>query len=133
MVDHMDGVMWALGKKKTESKVNLFFTVTLARQKLSKYYIEVYPRMGMVLISIQILDRFRKLWSFRKCDKRMDLNPEDETSYTAQYQQAFLKYVENEYCAKHRHVLVSKLEMILSSKLIPSATALGSCQTSFDP
>jgi len=27
----------------------------------------------------------------------MDINPEDKTSYTTQYQEAFLKYVENEY------------------------------------
>jgi len=31
----------------------------------------------------------------------MDINPEDETSYTIQYQEAFLKYVENEYSPKH--------------------------------
>jgi len=35
-------------------------------------------------------------------DKGMDINLEDETSYTTQYQEAFLKYVENEYCAKHQ-------------------------------
>jgi len=34
----------------------------------------------------------------------MDINPEDEISYTTQYQEAFLMYVENEYCAKHRCV-----------------------------
>jgi len=31
----------------------------------------------------------------------MDINPEDETSYTNQYQKAFLRYVENEYFANH--------------------------------
>jgi len=31
----------------------------------------------------------------------MDFDPEDETSYTNQFQEAFLKYVENEYGAKH--------------------------------
>jgi len=63
----------------------------------------------------------------------MDINPEDETFYTTQYQQAFLKYVENEYCAKHRRVLVNQLESLPSSNLFPSATASGSCQSSFDP
>jgi len=63
----------------------------------------------------------------------MDINPEDEISYTTQYQEAFLNYVENEYCAKHRHVPVNKLETILSSNLVPSATASGSYQSSFDP
>jgi len=40
--------------------------------------------------------------------------------------------VENEYCAKYRCVLVNKLESLLSSHLVPSATASGSCQSSFD-
>jgi len=37
----------------------------------------------------------------------MDIDPEDEISYIAQSQEAFLKYVEDEYCAKHRWVPVS--------------------------
>jgi hypothetical protein len=63
----------------------------------------------------------------------MDINPQDETSYTTQYQQAFLKYVENKYCAKHRRVPVNKLETIPSSNLVPAATASASYQSSFDP
>jgi len=63
----------------------------------------------------------------------MDLNPEDETSYTTQDQEAFLKYVENEYCAKHRRVPGNKLVTVPSSNLVPSATASGSSQSSFDP
>jgi len=31
----------------------------------------------------------------------MDINSEDETTYTTQYQEAFLKYMENEYCDEH--------------------------------
>ena len=133
MFDHMDGVMRALAKKKTPWKEDLFFAVKLARQKLSKYYAEVTPTTGMLLISAHILDPFRKLRSFRKWDKGMDINPEDETSYTTQYQEAFLKYVENEYCAKHRRVPVNKLETVTTSNLVPSATASGSYQSSFDP
>jgi hypothetical protein len=101
MFDHMDGVMRALAMKNTPSKEDLFFAAKLARQKLSKYYAEVTSTTGMLLISTHIHDPFRKLRSFRKCDKGMDINPEDETSYTTQYQEAFLKSVENEYCAKH--------------------------------
>ena len=56
----------------------------------------------MLLISAHIVHPFRKLGLIRKWDKGMDINPEDETSYTTQYQEAFLKYVENEYCAKRR-------------------------------
>jgi len=63
----------------------------------------------------------------------MNINPEDKTSYTIQYQEAFLKYVENEYCAKHRRVPVNKLQSIPSSNHISSAMASRSCQSSFDP
>jgi len=133
MFDHMDGVMRALAKKKTPWKEDLFFAVKLAPQKLSKYYAEVTPTTGMLLISAHILDPFRKLRSFRKWDRGIDINPEDETSYTTQYQEAFLKYVENEYCVKHRRVPVNKLETVPTSNPFPSATASGSYQSSFDP
>jgi len=63
----------------------------------------------------------------------MDINPEDETSYTTQYQEAFLKYVENQYCAKDRRVPSNKLETVPSNNLFPSATASGSYQSSIDP
>jgi hypothetical protein len=68
----------------------------VTQQKLSIYYAEVTPAMGMLLISAHILDPFWKLRSFRKWDMGMDINPDDETSFTTQYQEAFLKYVENE-------------------------------------
>jgi hypothetical protein len=133
MLDHMDGVMRALAKKKTQWKEDLFFAVKLARQMLSKYDAEVTPTAGMLLIGVHILDPFRKLRSYRKWDKGMDINPEDETSYTTQSQQAFLKYVENEYCAKHRRVPVNKFETVQNSNFVPSATASGCYQSSFDP
>jgi len=133
MFDHMDGVMRALAKKRTPWKQDLFFAVKLAGQKLSKYYAEVTPTPGMLLISAHILDHFRKLQSFRKWDTGMDIDPEDETSYTTQYQEAFLKHVENEYCAKHRRVPVDELETIPSSILVPPSTASGSYQSSIDP
>jgi len=115
-----------LAKKKTQWKEDLFFAVKLARQKLSKYYAEVTPTTRMLLISAHILDPFRKLCSFRQWEKGMDINPEDETSYTTQYQEAFLKYVENEYCANHRRTPVNKLETVPSRNLVPSAMASGS-------
>jgi hypothetical protein len=93
----------------------------------------VTATMGMLLMSAHILDPFHKLRSFRKWDKGMDINPEDETSYSTQYQEAFLKYVENEYCAKHRRVPVNTLQSLPSSNHISSATASRSCQSSFDP
>jgi len=133
MFDHMYGMMRALAKKKTQWKEDLFFAVNLARQKLSKYYAWMTPTTGMLLISAQIFDPFRKLRSFRKWDKGMDNNPEDETSYTTQYQEAFLKYLDNGYCAKHRRAPVNKLETVPSSNPVPSATASGFYQSSFNP
>ena len=93
MFDHMDGILRALAKEKTQWKKDLYFTVKFAQQKLSKFYAEVTPTTGMLVISAQILDPFRKSRSFRKWDKGMDIYLEDETSYTTQYQEAFLKYV----------------------------------------
>jgi len=87
----------------------------------------------MCLISAHILQPFWKLQWFRKWDKGMDINPEDETSYTTQYQEAILKYVENEYCAKHQCVPVNKHESLPRSNLIPSSTASGCYQSCFDP
>ena len=130
--DHMDGVMHALAKTKTPWKEDLFLAVKLARQKLSKYYAEVTPSTDMLHISEHILDSFRKLRSFWKWDNGMDVNPEDETFYTTQYQEASLKYMENEYCAKRRCLPVNKLDSLPSSNPIPSATASGCCQSSFD-
>jgi len=91
MFDYLDGVMRALAKKKAAWKEVLFFAANLPRQTLSKYYAEVSPSTGMILISAHIVDPFRKLWSFRKWDKSIDINPENETSYTTQYQEAFRK------------------------------------------
>jgi len=41
--------------------------------------------------------------------------------------------VKNEYCAKHRCVPVNQYQSLPSSKQISSATALRSCESSFDP
>jgi len=133
MFAHMDGVMQDLAKKKTQWKEDMSFAVKLPRPKLSKYYAEVTPTKGMLPISAHVLDPCRKLRSSRQWDQGMDINPEDETSYTTQYQKALLKYVENEYCAKHRGVPVSKLETVPSNNLLPSPTPSGSYQSSFDP
>jgi len=133
MIDHMDGVVRALAKKKTPWKEDLFFAVKFALQKLSKYYTEVTPTTGMLLISAHIVYFFWKLRSFRKWDKRMDINPEDETSYTTHYQEAFLKYVENEYCAKLRHLPVTKSENMPNNNLSYSAMASRSGQSSYNP
>jgi len=132
MFDHTDGVMRALAKKKTQWKEDLFFAVKCTQQKLSKYYTEGTPTTGMLLITAHIRDPFWKLLSFRKWDKGMDINPEDETSYTTQCQEAFLKYVENEYYAKHRRLTVIKSDNPLNNNLSSFEMSLRSGQYSYD-
>jgi len=63
----------------------------------------------------------------------MDINPEDETSDTTQYQEALLKYVEDEYCATQWWGPVNKLEAVPTQNLVPSATASALYQSSSDP
>jgi hypothetical protein len=89
--------------------------------------------MGMVLISAHILDSVCKLWSFCKCDKLEDPNPAAETSSSTQYQEAFLKYVENEYCAKHPVVHVTKSDSIPSNNSISSVRASRWSELSYNP
>jgi len=128
----MDGMMRALAKNKTQWKEDFFFAGKLARQKLFKYCAQVTPTMGILLISAHILDVCWKLQSLTKWDMGIDINHADEISYTTQYQEAGLKYKENEYCAKHRCVSANKLERLASSKIVPSAMASRSWQSSFD-
>jgi len=61
MFNHMDGFKGALANKKTQWNEDLFFAVKLAQQRLSKYYAEVTPTTGMLLISAHILNPFWKL------------------------------------------------------------------------
>jgi hypothetical protein len=96
MFYHTDGMMRAFAKKKTQWNENFFFAVKLAQQKLSKYSAKVTPTTGILRISMQILNPVRELQLFRQWDKGMDINPEDEKSYSTQYQELFLKYVKNE-------------------------------------
>jgi len=63
----------------------------------------------------------------------MDINPEDVTSYTAQYQEALLKHVENKFCAKHQRMSVIKPHNVPGSNLFPSAKASGFGQLCLDP
>jgi len=104
-----------------------------APQMLSKYYADITPTTAILVISAHILDSFQKLRSSRKSDKAMHIIPEDNTSYTSQYQEALLKYVENEYCAKHRRMSVMKPENVPSSNLCLSAKSSGIVHSSFDP
>jgi len=133
MFNHMDAVMRALAKKMTQWMEDLYFAVKFACQKLSKYYTKVTPTTGILLISAHMLDPFWKLRSFRNWDKGMDINPEDKISCTTQYPEAFLKYVENQYCAKHRRFPVTEPESIPHNNPFSPTMASSSGQTSDDP
>jgi len=90
-----------LAKKKTQWKEDLYFALKVVQQKLFKYVTEITATTSFLLISAHILDSFQQLRSFWKWGKVMYINPKDKMSNTTQYQEAFLKYVENKYCAKH--------------------------------
>ena len=104
-----------------------------AHQKLSNKYTEVTPTTGVVLISAEILDSFGTLRSFWKWDQGMDINPENETSYTTQYQEAFLKYVETEYSAEHQRLPITTPESVPHNNLFSPATVSRSGQSCYDP
>lgn len=133
MFDHMDAVMRALVKKRTPWKEDLYFAVQAARQKLTKYYSEVRPETGMLLIAAHILDPYRKLRSFRKWDKALDVSPEEEGSFTAQYKDAFLKYVEREYCGRSSSPAAIKTETDSSTDPFAPTTASGPGESSYNP
>jgi hypothetical protein len=110
----------------------LFFTINLARWKLSKYYAGIIWSTAQLLSSSHILDPIRKLQLGRKWDKWLDMHPEDETSYPTQSQEAFLKYLDKEYFAKHWLQPVNNPDCKPSNNLVPSSMALWSIQSSFD-
>jgi hypothetical protein len=96
----MDGMIRALAKKRT-LKGRLVLCCEYVPQKMTKYNTEVTPTTGMLLVSGHILNPSWNLRLFRNWDKRMDITPDEKISYTTQYQEAFLKNVENEYCPKY--------------------------------
>jgi hypothetical protein len=67
---------------------------------LSKDYSQVTQMTGQLLISVHVLEHCPNLQSIWKWDMGIDNNLDNMTSYTMQYQMAFLKYAENEYFAK---------------------------------
>jgi len=62
----------------------------------------------------------------------MNINAEDETTYTSQYPEAILKWQENEYCAKPEHLCVTKSESIASNNLFSYAIPSRSRQSCSD-
>jgi len=129
--NHTDGVRRGFAKMNNPWKEDMLFDMKLAREKLSEYCPQVTSMTPGILNSAQILDSLRTLRSCRKWDMLMDTTPQYEISYTTQYDEAILKDVENDYCAKHRGVPVNTPENLSSSTLVPPATGSGSCQSSF--
>jgi len=80
-----------------------------------------------------ILDSLQKSQLFRKWDNGMGINPENETAHTTQYQEAFLKYVENKYCAKHKRLPVTESDKTLNNNLSTFEIACRSAQSSHNP
>ena len=104
----MDGVMRALAKEKTQWKEGrLVLSGEVSSTEDVKILSLIDSNDGHAS-DIRTQPRsFPEVAIVQKVWKGMDINPKDETSYTTQYQEAFLKYVENEYCAKHRRVPVN--------------------------
>jgi len=121
MLDHLDGVMRVLAKKKTHWKEDFYFTMKDGWQQLSKYYTEVTSMARLLSISAHIIDSSWKLRSFRKWDKGMYINPQDETSYTDQYYEAFRNFVQNECFAKHWRMSVIKPDNVLHCNIFSCA------------
>jgi len=73
-----------------------------------------------------------KLRSLRKWDKGIDINPENDPTYTTQYKDPFLKNLLNEYYAKCTELSVMKPETIPSNNFASSRMACRCGQSSFD-
>jgi len=112
---------------------DLFFAVKFVRQKQSKYYTEVTATTVMLLMLAHILDPLQNLRSSRKWDKGININTKNDNSDTIQYQEAFQKYVENEYCTKNRRLPVIEPESVPTNNILSSAMASRSGQSSHNP
>jgi len=53
----------------------------------------------------------------------MDIDPADQAFYTTQYQQPFEKFIEHEYCAKHRRLHIIEPDSLPTNNVFSSAMA----------
>jgi hypothetical protein len=102
MFDHMHGVMRDFAKKMIQWTEDFYCAVKVARQTLSKYYAKVTPMTCLLRSSAHILHPFLMMRLYSEWDTAMEINPNQQMSYISPFQQAFRKYVGNEYCAKQR-------------------------------
>jgi len=133
MLDHMDGVMWAMAKKNAQFKEDLYFTIKIASQKRPKKYSEVTPTTSLLLMLAHIVDSFRKMQSFRKWHQAIDIDPEDKTSYTIRFRNPFLKNMQKEYCAEDWQTSVTETESGLYNNIFSLAKPSEFGQSSYDP
>jgi hypothetical protein len=96
MSDHIDGVLHAVATKVTQWKEDVYISVKLAGKWLINRYAEASPTMDMLLVSAHILYLLRNLELFRKWDKGIDINSEDEIFHTTLYHVGTPKNVETE-------------------------------------
>jgi len=87
----------------------------------------------ILLISALILDPFQKMQLFKICHKGIDIDLENKSFYTTQYQKVFLKYVGNKHWAKNRQLYIVTPKRIPRNTLFPSTMASGSAQSSIEP
>jgi len=132
MFNLMDGMMWPLAKETPQRKEDLFFVVTLARQKLwntSPKWLQQLPCFSFLHIS-SILSRSCNCskcgtmeWIFILRARHPRL-PNMKRRFWSTWRMNTVR--------KHWRVLVNTYESLPSSNLVPSATASGSWQSSFD-
>jgi hypothetical protein len=87
--------------------------------------------MHIVPISAHILDGVCKLRFIKSNNKGMHITQEDVTSYTPQYQEAFLMYVEIKHCTIHRYLTVIKPKCVPMNNRCTSAMFWTAGESSF--
>jgi len=73
------------------------------------------------------------LGPFRKQGKGLDINPDQEASYSTQTLQVFEKHIENEWFAKQRRLVIIKSKCLPRNNLFSSIMGAGCGQSSNDP
>jgi hypothetical protein len=80
-----DGIMGAFALKMTQWKKYLYFSIKCAYQKLSNYYAEITPTMGVLLIAAYSFNSFKQLRLSKKRNNGMEITCEEESLYTTHY------------------------------------------------
>jgi hypothetical protein len=86
----------------------------------------------MLFIAAQILDPFWKLQSFRKLDKAMDITHKNKGSFTAQYKDAFIKYVEHKYRTRNPITTDTTHNIVPNHNIFSSIPTSGPGQSTCD-